>query len=131
MRPAAAIPTASMADIGFLLLTFFLVATAVWSDAGLRTTLPPAGATGAAPARSLLAIAVGPDGRVLADGEILAPEALRARVAAHASSGAGHVALQASRRTPYADYVAALDAVLLGHRDAGVEPRLTLRAPAR
>lgn len=129
-RPSSAIPTSSMADIAFLMLVFFLVATALRSDAGLPATLP-AGGTGARGVPTLLSVAVAADGRVLVDGAAGSLETLRADVAAFAATpGTPHVALQAARATPYADYVAALDAVLLGHRDAGARPRLTLRDPA-
>jgi biopolymer transport protein ExbD len=40
-RPVPDIPNASMADIAFLLLTFFLVTTTVANDRGLSLQLPP------------------------------------------------------------------------------------------
>ena len=40
---AAEIPTASMADIAFLLLIFFLVTTTIDSDKGIALTLPAMG----------------------------------------------------------------------------------------
>lgn len=40
-RPTPDIPNASMADIAFLLLTFFLVTTTVANDKGLSLQLPP------------------------------------------------------------------------------------------
>jgi biopolymer transport protein ExbD len=40
-RPVPEIPNASMADIAFLLLTFFLVTTTVANDKGLSLQLPP------------------------------------------------------------------------------------------
>lgn len=127
------IPTESMADIAFLLLLFFLVATAIQTETGLPITLPPATtASGALGVPSLLMVLVGADGQVMAGGEPMPAEALRAEVARYAASvGQPRVALQAPRRTPYDAYIATLDAVLMGHRDAAVEPRLTLREPAR
>lgn len=40
-RPTPEIPNASMADIAFLLLTFFLVTTTIANDRGLSIQLPP------------------------------------------------------------------------------------------
>ena len=137
-----AIPSASMADVAFLLLVFFLAVSAIQDETGLRVDLPTGGGRSPTPP-TWLAVTVGADGAVLLTSpaasfgaEARSPEAVRAAVAsfvggADPTGGAAPlVSLQAHRRTPYASYVAALDAVLLGHRDAGVEPRLGLRDPA-
>ena len=130
-RALPAIPTASMADVAFLMLLFFLVATAIRDDAGIPTVLPPAFASGFAPVPSLLAVQVNASGTILLGDEVVDPEAARTLIAAFATEADDlHVALQAHRETPYDAYIAALDAVLMGHRDAGVTPRLTLREPA-
>ena len=42
-RVTAEIPTASMADIAFLLIVFFLVTTTMNQDKGIGMVLPPAG----------------------------------------------------------------------------------------
>lgn len=120
------IPTASMADVAFLLLVFFLLATAIRSEVGLRTDLP---AIEAEPARvpAKLAVLVGPTGDLAVDGERASAEAVREQVADFAGHGA--VVLKSDREAPYAAYISALDAVLLGHRDAGVPPRLALSQP--
>ena len=132
MRSAPSIPTASMADIAFLLLLFFLVATAIRSDAGLPVTLPPVGAGHAMGVPELLLVQVNARGEMLVNGEPADVEQAWASVAAWGLRAAvPRVALQAHRETTYNDYVAALDAVLMGHRDSGTEPRLTLREPAR
>ena len=130
-RAAPTIPTASLADIGFLLLVFFLVATTIGAEMGLPAGLP---GIGEAPRRvaagTLLSVDVRADGAVALNGEPVAASAVRQLVATHAAAGPEqHVALRAARATPYADYVAALDAILLGHRDADASPRLTLREP--
>ena len=130
-RATPTIPTASLADVGFLLLVFFLVATTMGTETGLPAVLPH---VGEAPKRvavgTLLSVDVRADGAVALNGEPVAASAVRPLVAAHAASGPEqHVALRAARATPYPDYVAALDAVLLGHRDADATPRLTLREP--
>lgn len=132
-RALPTVPSESMADVAFLLLLFFLVATAIRTEVGLSISLPPiTTASGATAVPSLLVVLVGADGALLAGGESVGLGELRADVAGYATrADQPHVALQASRQTPYADYVAALDAVLLGHRDADVEPRLTLREPVR
>ena len=44
-RVSPEIPTASMADIAFLLIVFFLVTTTMYQDKGLSLVLPPVGET--------------------------------------------------------------------------------------
>ena len=44
-RVSPEIPTASMADIAFLLIVFFLVTTTMYQDKGLSLHLPPVGET--------------------------------------------------------------------------------------
>ena len=48
------IPTASMADIAFLLIVFFLVTTTMNQDKGLSLHLPPVGETKQIKARNIL-----------------------------------------------------------------------------
>ncbi|MEM1057437.1 MAG: biopolymer transporter ExbD [Bacteroidota bacterium] len=122
-RATPEIPTASMADVAFLLLVFFLLVTAFRSEQGLRTDLPAADSP---PARvsATMTVLVGPTGDLAVDGERTSAEAVRTRVAAFAGSGV--VLLKSDRDAPYSAYIAALDAVLLGHQDAGLPPRLAL-----
>ena len=131
-RATPTIPTASLADIAFLLLIFFLVATTIGTEVGLPATLPRAGGDtplSVAPG-TLLSVDVRSDGRVALNGLDVPAADLRQRVAEHAASGPSQrVALRTARDTPYTDYTATFDAILLGHRDADVEPRLTLREP--
>ena len=50
---AGEIPTASMADIAFLLLIFFLVTTTIDMDKGLGLVLPPKGEEKEIPKRNI------------------------------------------------------------------------------
>ena len=119
------IPTGSMADISFLLLVFFLLVTAIRDDAGLRADLPPSlPSHDVVMPRAQLAVLVGPSGDLAVDGEPTPARTVRQRVAGFA--GSGTVVLKSHREAPYEAYVGALDAVLLGHRDAGVPPRVAL-----
>ena len=121
------VPASSMADVAFLLLVFFLVVTAFRDDIGIPADLPPVTEQRTA-VREILRVQVSPSGALAVAGEPQSPEAIRTRVAAFASGG-GPVEVQAHREAPYSAYVGALDAVLLGHRDAGVPPRLSLPQP--
>ena len=67
------IPTASMADIAFLLLIFFLVTTTINADKGIYMQLPPKLEDTEPPEirqRNLLNILVNSDGTVLLDNEV-------------------------------------------------------------
>lgn len=121
------IPTASMADVAFLLLVFFLVVTAFRDEVGLHAELPPA-LSHSGPTVDLLTVQVAASGAVAVEGVATTPEALRSRVAAFAPGGRP-VSVRAHESAPYEAYVGALDAVLLGHRDAGMPPRLALPQP--
>lgn len=63
------IPTASMADIAFLLLIFFLVTTTIDMDKGLGQVLPPKGEEMEVPKRNISNILVNARGDVLIDNE--------------------------------------------------------------
>ncbi|MDP7445421.1 MAG: biopolymer transporter ExbD [Candidatus Poseidoniia archaeon] len=61
------IPTASMADIAFLLLIFFLVTTTIDMDKGLDLVLPPVGETKEIPKKNIANLLVDAKGNVLLD----------------------------------------------------------------
>jgi len=62
------IPTASMPDIVFLLMIFFLVSTSMNPDKGLGLTLPPPGEQVKVASENILSIYVNAAGRVLVKG---------------------------------------------------------------
>jgi len=63
------IPTASMADIAFLLLIFFLVTTTIDMDKGLALVLPPMGEQKEVPKKNLSTILISDRGKILLDKE--------------------------------------------------------------
>jgi biopolymer transport protein ExbD len=63
-RASGEIPTASMADIAFLLLIFFLVTTIFDEQKGLSIVLPEQGEEVDIPARNILHLVIQPSGMV-------------------------------------------------------------------
>jgi biopolymer transport protein ExbD len=63
-RASAEVPTASMADIAFLLLVFFLVTTVFDEEKGLRVTLPELQSEVEVTADNILFFRVHTDGRI-------------------------------------------------------------------
>ena len=62
-----AIPTSSMADIAFLLLTFFLVTTSLDLDKGLLLPLPPKGGEIKIRQENIASLLINNDGGVMLD----------------------------------------------------------------
>jgi|UniRef100_A0A832DFC1 biopolymer transport protein ExbD len=126
----ASIPTSSMADIAFLLLLFFLVATVIDVDTGLGLTLPEyvppeERVEIKVDPQRLVAVLVNEQGDVLIDGEIvsifqiknLIKPKLLARVEMPLSKKI-IVSLKTDRKTIYNQYIAALDQIKLAFFEA-------------
>ncbi|MHB9030685.1 MAG: ExbD/TolR family protein [Candidatus Latescibacterota bacterium] len=79
-RITAVIPTASMADIAFLLIVFFLVTTSMSQDKGLGLTLPPAGASTRVPSRNITRVWINSLGQIAHDEEEVTLEQLGNRI---------------------------------------------------
>jgi biopolymer transport protein ExbD len=78
-KASAEIPSASMADIAFLLLIFFLVTTVFPKDKGLAVVLPEQGQETAVSSKNILHIIVRVDGIVdLRRGESTSVQQIRA-----------------------------------------------------
>ena len=128
-RRRAEVPTASLADIAFLLLIFFLVATTIDVDTGLRATLP---ALSEVPPpvikeRNMLAILVNAQGAVLVEKTLMIVADIRGAVVKHVTNDGldpayaetprkALVAIETDAQTPYGVYIDVLDAVHLGYR---------------
>jgi biopolymer transport protein ExbD len=61
----ASIPTASMADIAFLLIIFFLVTTTFSRDKGLGLTLPQAGTSTTVPGSNIARVSIADSGEIV------------------------------------------------------------------
>lgn len=121
------IPTSSMADIAFLLLTFFLVTTSLDMDKGLQLTLPPKGEARPIPKRNIASLMINQTGEVLLDEEEIPianiKETIRLRLA---QNDRLLVSIQTARETHYQTFVSVLDQVQMAF--AG-QPRISIAEP--
>lgn len=123
--PEAAIPTASMADISFLLLLFFLVSTVMDVDTGLGLTLPEIiedQVEVKVDPNRMAAVLVNENGDVLIDGNVIPvfqiKDMLKARIASKNSLPKNKkmiISLKTDRKTVYNVYIAALDQIKLAY----------------
>ena len=79
-RASAKIPTATMADIAFLLIVFFLVTTSFSDDEGLGLTLPPYGSATRVPSRNITKVLINSVGEIMHDQSMVTLEALGERI---------------------------------------------------
>ena len=126
----AEIPLASMADIAFLLLIFFLVTTTIDVDTGIGMVLPPPLDEEQEPPpvkeRNMLKILVSEQGAVLLEDKPSAVNRIRDEVKKHVtnegqdpnyaeSARKAVVSIKTARQTPYDSYVAVLDEVWMAY----------------
>jgi biopolymer transport protein ExbD len=119
------IPTASMADIAFLLLTFFLVTTSLDLDKGLQLTLPQAGEGKRIPKKNIANLLINAAGEVLLDEkEIPIPvikEEIKRRLAENDKLV---ISIKTDSRTKYQDFIKVLDQVQMAEA-----PRISIAEP--
>ena len=131
-RTEAEIPTASMADIAFLLLIFFLVTTTIDVDTGILMQLPPPLDENQKPPpikeRNMLAILVNEQGDILVENELTRLPDVRHEVIRHVTNNGANpnyaenpekaiVSLKTDRRTNYDKYIDVLDEIWMGYRE--------------
>ncbi|WP_457654067.1 ExbD/TolR family protein [Rhodocaloribacter sp.] len=129
-RVGAEIPTASMADIAFLLLIFFLVTTTIDVDTGIGMVLPPKLEEDVKPPpvkeRNMLKILVNEQGQVLLEDKPASVSVIREEVKKHVlNNGADPnyaespkkavVSIKTARGTPYNAYIDVLDEVWMAY----------------
>lgn len=104
------IPTASMADIAFLLLIFFLVTTTIDMDKGLGLVLPPKGEQKEVPKKNISNLLINARGDVLLDGEPIQTQNIKRIVKEKiAANDKLIISVKTHARTKYQSYVDVLD----------------------
>ena len=123
---AANIPTASMADIAFLLIVFFLVTTTMNQDKGIGMQLPPAGESKKIQKKNICNIWVNAEGRILINLDQEVPVSrLRQNVEGRLRENPKLIiSLKADDETPYNTFIHVLDQIKL----TGAE-RISLATP--
>lgn len=130
-REGAEIPMASLADIAFLLLIFFLVATTINVDTGIGMTLPPKLEDEEPPPvieRNMLTVLVNAQGEVLLEDEPSSVDLIREEVRRHVTNYGQEpdysenpdkavVSLKTDQETPYEIYVDVLDETWMAYRE--------------
>lgn len=99
-----AIPTASMGDIAFLIIIFFMTTSIFGREKGLRIALPEKGEEVRIRSENIMTISVSPDGRVMAGEDLTpmtTPEVREYVVRRLAENPELAIALRVSRRAPY------------------------------
>jgi len=119
------IPTSSMADIAFLLLTFFLVTTSLDLDKGLGLTLPPKGQAKPIPKKNIASLLINASGEVLLDEEEIEiakiKEVIKMRLAQNDKL---IISIKTDRRTKYQIFMSVLDQVQMAEA-----PRISIAEP--
>ena len=104
------IPTASMADIAFLLLIFFLVTTTIDMDKGLGLVLPPEGETIEIKKKNILNCLINSSGMVLLGGEPVKQKDVSRVVKEKLRENSKLIiSVKTHEKTRYKDYVAVID----------------------
>ena len=121
----AVIPTSSMADIAFLLLTFFLVTTSLDLDKGLGLLLPAKGEGKPIPKSNIANILVNATGEVLLDEEEIQVSAIKEVIKQKlAQNDKLIVSIKTDRNTSYQAFVSVLDQVQMAEA-----PRISIAEP--
>ncbi|HJL63003.1 MAG: biopolymer transporter ExbD [Candidatus Marinimicrobia bacterium] len=104
------IPTASMADIAFLLLIFFLVTTTIDMDKGLGIVLPAEGEEIEIKKDNILNCLINSSGNVLLGGEPVKTRDLNKEIRRRITENDKLIiSVKAHEKTKYSDYVNVID----------------------
>ncbi|CUT03280.1 ExbD/TolR family protein [Candidatus Chrysopegis kryptomonas] len=120
-RAEAEIPSASMADIAFELMIFFLVATTFDVDTGIGLVLPPAAETTEqvkVKQSNIAKLLVNAAGEVLLDGELITVPQIRETIKNKIKQNPKLIiSIKTDRETSYSRYIEVLDELKLAYND--------------
>lgn len=127
-QPEAEIPTASMADIAFLLIVFFMVSTTLLEEKGLPLVLPEAGEQKKVPSKNIIHVVVGEDGQIKIDGDAFSLVEVRANIERKLIERPGTliVSLKTHPECPYGRMIDVFDELKLAQAE-----RVSLVPPKR
>jgi biopolymer transport protein ExbD len=104
------IPTASMGDIAFLIIIFFMTTSIFSREKGLKTVLPEKGQEVKIKSENILTISVNPKGEVLIGDQIVTIPEVRPRATEELAKNKDLViALRVSRAAPYKTMIDVFD----------------------
>jgi biopolymer transport protein ExbD len=114
IQSRVSIPTASMGDIAFLIMIFFMTSSMFAKEKGLKMVLPEKGQAIKIKAENILTVAVNPAGQVLVGDQIVSiPEVRDIIVKRLAENSELAIALRVSRKAPYRAMVDVFDQLKL------------------
>ncbi len=121
----AEVPTSSLADIAFLLLTFFLVTTTIDVDKGIGLTLPPIGQEIKIREKNITNVLVNAQGEVLIDNQVVQIPAIKDLIKQKLLQNPRLiVSIKTQRKTKYGTYIKVLDKI----KEAGAT-RISIAEP--
>jgi biopolymer transport protein ExbD len=104
------IPTATLPDVAFLLLLFFLVTTTIDVDKGLSLVLPPKGETKEVSKKNILNILINAEGKVMVDDAIMEISMLKTVIQNKIAENPNIIlSVKTDANTSYRDYIRVLD----------------------
>lgn len=106
----AEIPQASLADIAFLLLIFFICTTTINVDKGIGLVLPPKGETKEVPKKNITNLLINAEGTVMLDESIIEVRDIRLKIQQKLQENPNLiVSVKTDANTQYSDYIRVLD----------------------
>jgi len=106
----AEIPQASLADIAFLLLIFFICTTTIDVDKGIGLVLPPKGETKEVPKKNITNLLINAEGTVMLDENIIDVRDIRTIIQRKLMENPNLiVSVKTDPNTLYSDYIRVLD----------------------